>query len=237
MWEHDPLAMRNALWERMYRHPPRAHDRDLDTMPVDLPVNGTLGFEHLAGLFTSSSLDHYIISMTIRQAAYLFGLIRQVKPHKVIEVGRYRGGSTLVIAAAMNGEGEFWSIDIGEQGYNLPPSMGNQFDKRLASVCDRYGLRANLVTGDSRTIDVDTGEVDLVLIDGDHTYEGAKNDFERFGRRTRRGGSLLVDDVFDEPLFENQHLGVRRVVEEVIAQGGFKLIRAVDRLAHLERIA
>src|SRR3989442_2545750 len=108
--ERDPKILLHGIASVLTR------ERSLDTMPVDLPTDGPLSFEHLAGLFASTSLDHGVISMPIRQAAYLFGLVRQMKPAKVIEIGRFRGGSTLVIAAAMNGQGQFWSIDIGGRG-------------------------------------------------------------------------------------------------------------------------
>ena len=94
----------------------------------------------------------------------------------------------------------------------------------------------NLLVGDSRTIEVDTGEVDLVFIDGDHSYEGVKNDFERFGKRVRIGGAMLFDDAFDEGIFKTHSDTVGRVVQGIVAEGEFKLVKAVNRLAHLERV-
>ena len=211
---------------------------DLDDMPFDLPANGAPGFEALAGLFASSPLDHAVISMTVRQAAYLFGLVRGMDAHRVIEIGRYKGGSTLVIAAAMRGRGCFWSIDLAgdttrlERGRSARP-----VDDQLADLCRRLGLTVTLLVGDSRVLEVETGEVDLVLIDGDHSYEGARNDFTRFGRRVRVGGAVLFDDAFDHPVFRTTHRsGVPRLIREIEAQGEFRLTRVVDRLAHLSRI-
>jgi predicted O-methyltransferase YrrM len=205
-------------------------------MPFDLSVKGQLEFQHLAGLFASTSLDHAVISMTIRQAAYLYGLVRQRKARKVIEIGRYKGGSTLLIAAAMGGEGEFWSIDLGDKESRLRSSDSRPFDEQIADACRRLGLQVKLVVGDSRTIEVDTGEVDLVFIDGDHSYEGVKNDFERFGKRVRIGGAVLFDDAFDEGLFKTHSDTVGLLVEEIVSEGQFKLVKAVNRLAHLERV-
>ena len=85
-------------------------------------------------------------------------------------------------------------------------------------------------------LDLETPEVDLVLIDGDHSYDGARSDFERFGRRVRIGGAVLFDDAFDHPVFRTTHSsGVPRLVREIQAQGDFTLVRVVDRLAHLSR--
>jgi predicted O-methyltransferase YrrM len=229
--ERKPQTLLEGFGPLLNRKP------NLDNMPFDLPVKDRLQFEHLAGLFASTSLDHGVISMPIRQAAYLFGLIREIKPQKVIEIGRYKGGSTLLIAAAMDGEGEFWSVDIGAKEARLQGiKTARSFDEQLADASRRLGLKVNIIVGDSRTLEVDTGEVDLVFIDGDHSYEGVRNDFERFGRRVRVGGAVLFDDAFDEGIFKTHSDTVGRLVQEIGAGGEFKIVRAVNRMAHLERI-
>lgn len=228
--ERDPHALLGAFGPHLNRKP------NLDHMPFDLPIKGQLEFQHLAGLFASTSLDHAVISMPIRQAAYMFGLVRQMKARKVVEIGRYKGGSTLLIAAAMNGEGNFWSIDLGDKEARLRSSDSRSFDEQIADACARLGLQVSLLVGDSRTIEVDTAEVDLVFIDGDHSYEGVKSDFERFGKRVRIRGAVLFDDAFDEEIFRTHSDTVGRLVEEIVAEGQFKLIKAVNRLAHLERV-
>src|SRR5262245_2566433 len=101
---------------------------DLDRMPFDLAPAGPLNFEHLAGLFASTTLDEGIISMNIRQSAYLFGLVRAMAPARVVEIGRYKGGSTLVIAAAMRGRGHFWSIDVAGGGARAAPTRRESSD-------------------------------------------------------------------------------------------------------------
>lgn len=222
----NPQLLFEVLGPRLNRGPA------LDTMPFDLPATKPLQFEDLAGLFASTSLDHGVIAMTVRQTAYLFGLVRRMNARSVIEVGRYKGGSTLVIAAAMDGQGQFWSIDIGEKEARLHAELAHRgFDDQIRDICRRFGLQVDLRVGDSRAIAVDTGEVDIVFIDGDHSYEGVRNDFERFGRRVRVGGAVLFDDAF-----ETHSATVGRIVDEIVAGGDFKLAKAVNRLAHLERV-
>ena len=82
---------------------------DLSAFSFDLPVNGEINFEHLANLFFSSPYNQSIITFTIKQAAYLFGLIREMHAKKIIEIGRYKGGATFLMAAAMR-DGELWSV-------------------------------------------------------------------------------------------------------------------------------
>ncbi len=231
LFKQNPQAVFEALGPLLNRNP------NLDNMPFDFSPGSDLQFEHLAGLFADTSLNHGVISMTIRQAAYLFGLIRQIKARKIIEIGRYKGGSTLLMAAAMGKEGELWSIDCGEKKARLyQKTTSRSFDEQLTDLSQRLGLKIHIIAGDSRTVEIETGEVDLVLIDGDHSYEGAKNDFERFGTRVRQGGALLFDDAFDETLSKTHSETVGRLVGEILARGDFKLIKTVHRMAHLQRI-
>lgn len=209
---------------------------DLDSMPFDLETTDGVQFEQLSGLFASTPFDHAVIGMPVRQAAYIFGFVRQTKPRRVVEIGRHKGGSTLVIASAMQGQGEFWSIDIGEKEQRLRRLDMRPYDRQIESLCERLGLRVTLLTGDSRTIEVDTGEIDLALIDGDHSYEGVRIDFERFGRRVRLGGSVFFDDACSDRHFQTHNDTVGRLVEEIVEAGRFKFVKIVNRLAHLERI-
>ncbi len=127
--ERNPQLLLEALGPKLNRTP------SLDTMPFDLAPTAPLQFEDLAGLFASTSLDHGVIAMTVRQTAYLFGLVRRMKPRKVIEIGRYKGGSTITIAAAMAGQGEFWSIDIGEKEARLHQrAAARTFDDEIRDI-------------------------------------------------------------------------------------------------------
>jgi predicted O-methyltransferase YrrM len=45
-------------------------------------------------------------------------------------------------------------------------------------------------------------KVDLLFIDGDHTYEGVKKDFEMYSPLVRKGGIIAFHDIVFGP-FEN----------------------------------
>jgi len=209
---------------------------DLDGMPFDLPVQDQLEFQHLAGLFASNSFNHAVSGLTFRMAAYTFGLLRQMKAQKVIEVGRHKGGSTLLMAAAIGHSGEIWSIDIGEKEARVNQDAKRPFDEQLADVCKRLNLNVHMVVGDSRLIEIETGEVDLVFIDGEHTYDAVKNDFERFGKRVRMGGAILFDDCSGDSTFALSPAYMTPLIDEIVLSGTFELIKTVDRLGHFKRV-
>jgi predicted O-methyltransferase YrrM len=230
VFERDPQAVLETIGARQNRHPRIA------TMPLDLDPDGRLEFEDLSGLFASSLLNHGVIGMTIRQAAYVFGLARRMPARRAIEIGRWRGGSTVALAAGMGPKGKVWSVDIGEKAERLLGEKAATLDEQTRAFCERFGLDVELLVGDSRTIDVDTGgEIDILLVDGDHTYEGVRTDVERFGPKLRIGGALLLDDAFDDFFIPSHFESVGRLVRELERDGSYRLVKGVDRLAHLER--
>lgn len=226
----DPHAVLEAVGARLNRAPRLAE------MPLDLDPQERLEFEDLAGLFASSILNHGIVGMTIRQVAYVFGLARRRGARTAIEIGRWRGGSTIALAAGMGQEGKVWSIDVGEKAARVLGVEPEELDAETRDFVRRFGLDVEFIRGDSRTVELDVDEVDIVLIDGDHTYDGVRSDFERFGRRVGPGGAVLLDDAFADVLVPSHPESVGRLVGEVTRGGEFRLVRRVDRLAHLERV-
>ena len=227
--EVDPQSVLEIVGARLNR------GARLEAIPLDLEPEGSLEFEDLAGLFASSILNHGVVGMTIRQVAYIFGLARRMGARSAIEIGRWRGGSTIALAAGMGTEGHVWSIDLGEKATRVLGVEPEELDAETKSFAERFGLNVELIRGDSRTVEVDAYDVDLLLIDGDHTYDGVRSDFERFAPRVRRDGAVLLDDAFPDALVPSHPESVGRLVRQVTATGGYRLVRRVDRLAHLER--
>ena len=239
LYYHDPC--RHVVVDEL-KECIKSQNPGVDKIPFDLPLNDDLGFENLMGLFASTSLDELIITMNVRQSAYLFGLIRRMGAKKIIEIGRQRGGSTLLIAVAMRGKGEFWSIDDPSRlDYDIKGS-GQKLDRpvedQVADICGQLGLKVCVIAGDSRVVEINTGEVDLVFIDGDHSYEWAMSDFQRFGMRVRVGGALLLDDAVYDDFSEPKHTAdVKRVVKYIEQRGDFRQVKTVKRMVHFERFS
>jgi len=238
-------TLRRALLERIYERDwetaggwisgRTSGPMTLERVPFDLEPNGRLEFEDLAGLLPSTPLAYGVALMTPRQLAYLFGLARRSGARTAIEIGRYKGGGTIALAAGMGKDGTLWSIDDG----SLEVAWGRDervapYDDQIRDVCHRFALDVRLLVGDSRTLELDVDDVDLVLIDGDHRYEGVKSDFERWGKRVRVGGHVLLDDAYPLGRYRRGCDDIQRVVQEAIDGGHFRLVKAIDRLAHLE---
>ena len=174
------------------------------------------GFEDLAFLFSSNQLSHGIASLQLDEAALLYGLARRVPTGgTVTEIGRFKGGTTLMLASALPESAELWSYDL-HLAIRADLS-GPQLDAELRTALDRFGLsdRVHLVVGDSRTAEPPPRPSSLVFVDGDHTYEGARADYARWRELVAPGGHLLFHDAVDAGGYGNHYPGIERLVGEI----------------------
>jgi predicted O-methyltransferase YrrM len=122
------------------------------------------------------------------EAEYLY-LCAQRAHRGIVEIGRFDGGSTFLLACA-NRNVPIWSIDLDPRD-----------DERLRGFFAENGVGRNveLIVGDShRGKFPEIGEYDLLFVDGDHSYRGAYADLEAFVPRLAGGGHLLLHDCYAE---------------------------------------
>lgn len=145
--------------------------------------------------------------MTDAQAERLWRAAQRVPEHgQIVEIGSFRGRSTIVLA---KGAGETVSVTAidphggGDRGPNeISPdaALGDAdhaaFMANLAAagVADR--VRHVRQPSGSALGDVD-GPIDLLYIDGAHRYTPARDDIRSWGDRVTPGGVLLIHDAFN----------------------------------------
>ncbi|MDX6396697.1 MAG: hypothetical protein QOJ43_105 [Gaiellaceae bacterium] len=202
---------KNFVHAAVLADPGRARYTTVERWPKSLE-----GFEDLAFLFSSNQLSHGIASLQLDEAALLYRLARGVPAGAAVaEIGRFKGGSTLLLASALPAGAELWSYDLHVA---LRPDMtGAQLDAELTTALDRYDLldRVHLVVGDSRVVEPPPRPPVLVFVDGDHTYEGARADYERWSSLVAPGGHLLFHDAVDTGGYGNHYPGIVRLVDEI----------------------
>jgi predicted O-methyltransferase YrrM len=202
---------KNLVHAAVLADPARARYANVERWPESLE-----GFEDLAFLFSSNQLSHGIVSLQLDEAALLYGLARRVPAGAAIaEIGRFKGGSTLLLASALPEGAELWSYDLHVA---LRADLsGPQLDSELGGALERYGLRdrVHLVVGDSRAAEPPPRAPALVFVDGDHSYEGARADYERWSELVAPGGHLLFHDAVDTGGYGNHYPGIVRLVGEI----------------------
>jgi len=191
------------------------------------------GFEDLAFLFANTQLNHGIVALTFDEAAYLYRLVRTLRSATIAEIGRYKGGSTFLIAAAMSPDSELTSYDLRVK---LPDAFDyEELDDELRAMLQRYSLaeRVELVVADSRTAPPPERPCDLIFLDGDHTYAGVAADFAHWREHLALSGHFVFHDAA-ERRFHSYEPDVGRFVAEVLAEGRFRRVGEAGSIVHLQ---
>lgn len=134
------------------------------------------------------------------ELAELVREVRKLKPQTVLEIGTARGGTLLLWTRLAQRNATIVSIDLPGGKF------GGGYSGRQAAIYRRFAgkdQRLYLLRLDShaqptldKTKQLFGGRpVDLLFIDGDHTYEGVKQDWEMYSQLVRPGGMVVFHDI------------------------------------------
>jgi predicted O-methyltransferase YrrM len=160
-------------------------------------------------------------------AFLLYGLARALKPRVAVEIGSARGKSACFVGKALkeNGFGKLFAID--------PHTRTNWNDENSVDTLDemRRNIKALKLEHQVEIIrDVSANAaarwmlpIDMIFIDGDHSYEGVKKDWELFMPFVTQFGVVVFHDTIwelkpDSP-YSRADMGVPAFVEELREQG------------------
>ncbi len=172
-----------------------------------------------------------LISMD--EAFFLYRLASELTEGCIVEVGSYRGRSTTALALG------------SMQSHNLPvyavephePYLGyygGTFGAEDRAAFFRTMLRTkayNVVRLLNTTSEIITPAwkqaVGLLFIDGDHSYDGVKLDWDTWASHMRSGATVVFDDSVDPKC------GPYRLINELIKTHGFTRLNVVGKLTQL----
>lgn len=151
--------------------------------------------------FSFSTYDGLIMPLQIRsEILLLLDLLQSRPPERVLEIGTSNGGTLFLLSRIATPEACIISIDLPLGAYGGGyPAWKRPFYRAFAIKKQKIHLvRADShdrATREKVTTILQCQELDLLFIDGDHTYEGAKNDFEMYEPLVRRGGFIALHDI------------------------------------------
>lgn len=215
---------------------PRRSIRVVQRRPAE-PLPATLG--HPGSSLIPGHLARRLIGLSGRMGqatdpatsnlgyGYLYyGLVRLYRPEVVVSVGSYRGFSPVCLALGVvdNGAGHAHFVDPGKvDGYWHDPENVRRL-RRWFGLGGRW-THHRMTTQEAIGADVLPERIDLLLIDGDHSYEGVKYDFEHLGARVPPGGLILLHDAVVEGEGGFTPWEVRRYLEaEVYPDPAFRAL-------------
>ncbi len=126
--------------------------------------------------------------------------VKKLSPQTVVEIGTHRGGTLYLWARLARPDATLVSIDLpgGKFGGGYSPFRAPIY-RRFAQ--ERQKL--HLVRADSHAAStleetkrlLGGQPIDLLFIDGDHTFDGVKKDWEMYAPLVRMGGLIVFHDV------------------------------------------
>lgn len=141
-----------------------------------------------------AAVDQHRALQKRRELAGLLEVVVATDPKLIIEIGSDRGG-TLWAWSQLAADVVSVTLDGGPYS-STPTQQGREID--------RHG--ADVIVGDSHDVAtwLRVGEVlngrraDLLFIDGDHTYEGARQDVMAYTPFVRPGGYVALHDICED---------------------------------------
>jgi cephalosporin hydroxylase len=142
------------------------------------------------------NLNFIWISQIIDEIKNLLLILDKVKPKVVLEIGTARGGTLFLFSYIAHEEATLISVVLYQT-----------VEKRILFRYIKKGKqKIFLIQGDSHNIEtlkkikaiLKDNKVDFLFIDGDHSYEGVKKDFEMYSPLVRKGGIIAFHDIIPD---------------------------------------
>lgn len=120
--------------------------------------------------------------------------IQHSAPETVCEIGTDNGGTTLLLGSCLESVRHVVGVDLYVK------------NKRQLRLLRKHGQQIDLIEGSShdpgtfkRVQDLlGLKKIDLLLIDGDHSYEGVEKDFLLYRTLVRDDGQIMFHDIVED---------------------------------------
>ncbi|HZR63587.1 MAG TPA: class I SAM-dependent methyltransferase [Terriglobales bacterium] len=170
----------------------------LATLPVKLSLPAPRKLE--------SSLHFALNEYAIKSIQVPFEIARFVEiakslnPKRVVEIGTSLGGTLYLLCRIATPDATLVSVDLpaaanGDSRSWLSRPFFRMFAKDRQRVVPLRADSHSQSTREQVQRILPGGKTDLLFIDGDHSYDGVKRDFELYSPLVRDGGIIAMHDI------------------------------------------
>jgi cephalosporin hydroxylase len=124
---------------------------------------------------------------------------KEREPETFVEIGTARGGTLYTWSRAIPSISTLVSIDLPSE---QTTAVNNTPPKFLQSICEETVSNVHCIRKDSQcdsTVEevenLTENGIDVLFLDGDHTYEGVKSDFEQYKQIVSEDGMIGFHDI------------------------------------------
>ena len=155
----------------------------------------------------------------IPHIAFAFFLVETMKPSVIVELGTYSGNSYFAFCQSVRDlqlQTKCFAVDTWQGDIHVG-SYGDEVFKRVNEINEReFKSFSKLmqVQFDDAIHHFSTGRIDILHIDGTHTYEAVKNDFTNWLPKVSKGGVILLHDT----MVRKKDFGVWKFLKEIKKQ-------------------
>lgn len=130
-------------------------------------------------------------------------IIEERRPGRVLEFGTGQGGTLFLLTHLAGRRSTVVSVDLpeskfGKGGYGPERQWFYERFRRRGQKLQLLRANSHLPWMPDRVKKAfGDQEIDFLLLDGDHRYEGVKEDFKTYGPMVRKGGLIAFHDIVD----------------------------------------
>lgn len=131
-------------------------------------------------------------------SAFLCGMLREFKPHKIMEIGIAGGGTTAVIMQCMHMIGqdyELHSVDINERLYRGPDESSGYIGEKAKSLIPNTNQKFYLGKLAHEYISEIGDGIDCLILDTIHALPGELLDFLALFPYLNEGAIVILHDI------------------------------------------
>lgn len=158
---------------------------------------------------------------------------------RLVEVGVWHGVTTSRLRAAMARDGVLLAVDpfpVGRLGFSTQRQIARKETAKVANGIIRW-VRSTGVEAARNQSSLDLGPVDFIFIDGDHSFDGLRSDWEAWSPLIAPGGIVMLHDSCSSATRQIDEAGSAIYTRDVIRRDvRFKTIEVVDTLTVLQRV-
>lgn len=164
-----------------------------------------------------------------------YGLTKKSEPYNVLEIGTKFGGTFFLWCSMNRSSGLNISIDMNDGG--LHGGIDEQKMDERDEMFNEWFENCKFIRGNSHSNDIgveaalmimqeqinrnpsiklcNSCDIDFLFIDGDHTYEGVKQDFLDYEPFCKKNSIISFHDIKDTQRHRNRNVWVSRFWNEV----------------------